>query len=115
MALIGHFSRFTEWSLHLGFLIFPLILAYSMYVLARRYTTHPLLVSLTLMFIPTVYVLSHTLMTDVPQLALWVASVAMFIQGVEARNTKWVSLGAVAATVACFVSYSSFCLIPLLA
>ena len=36
MALIGHFSRFTEWSLHLGFLIFPLILAYSMYVLARR-------------------------------------------------------------------------------
>ncbi len=116
MALIGRFSYgLTEVSLHLGFLIFPLILVYSMYVLARRYTACPLLASLTLLFLPVVYVLSHTVMTDVPQLALWVASVAMFIQGMETRNAIWVSLGGVAATFACFVSYSSLCLIPLLA
>ncbi len=116
MALIGRFSYgLTEVSLHLGFLIFPLILVYSMYVLARRYTACPLLASLTLLFLPVVYVLSHTVMTDVPQLALWVASVAMFIQGMETRNAIWVSLGGVAATFACFVSYSSLSLIPLLA
>ena len=116
IALIGRLGHgLTEVSLHLGFLIFPLILAYSMYVLARRYTAHPLLASLTLMFLPVVYVLSHTLMTDVPQLALWVASVAMFIEGIEAQAAIWVSLGVLAATLACFVSYSSLCLIPLLA
>src|SRR5881296_984045 len=70
MALIGHFSRFTEWSLHLGFLIFPLILAHSLPVLGLRSTKHPLPASLIFVFFPTVSLLSHTLLTDVPQLAL---------------------------------------------
>src|ERR1041385_1412351 len=116
IALIGRFVHgLTELKLHAAFLVFPLILACGMFVLARPYTEHPLLASLTLMFFPSVYVLSHTLMTDVPQLALWVASAATFIHGLEVRKTMWLLIGAFAATLACFVSYSSFCLIPLLA
>jgi hypothetical protein len=116
MALIARFARgLRELNLHLAFLVFPLMLACGMFALARRYTAHPLLASLTLMFLPAVYVLLHTLMTDVPQLALWVTSAAIFIHGIESRNTIWILAGAFAAALACFVSYASLCLIPLLA
>src|SRR5438876_228755 len=78
MALVGRFGGgFREPQLHLAFLVFPLMLACGMFALARRYTSHRLLASLTVLFLPAVYVLSHTLMTDVPQLVLWVISVAL--------------------------------------
>jgi len=105
----------NEVNLHAGFLVFPLILACSMYLLARRYTAHPLLASLSLMFLPAVYVLSHTLMTDIPQLAFAVLAVALFTEYVEGGNRICGWLGAASATIASLISYSSLCLIPLLA
>jgi hypothetical protein len=116
MALINHFvHRFKELDLHLAFLVFPLVLSCAMFVLARRYTKHPFMATLTLMLLPALYVLSHTLMTDVPQLALWVASTAIFMHGTESRNTVLIVAAAFTVALACFVSYASFCLIPLLA
>jgi hypothetical protein len=115
-ALIAHLVHgLREADLHMGFLAFPLILACGMFALARCHTAHPLLASLTLVFLPSVYVLSHTLMTDVPQLALWVSSVAIFTHGIESRSTISVLAAAFTATLACFVSYASICLILLLA
>jgi len=115
MMLVSHLIHgFKEPALHVAFLLFPLVLACAMFALGRRYTGHPLLASLTLMFLPAVFVLSHTLMTDIPQLALWMASIALFIHGTEFRKTGLVAAGAFTAALACFVSYAAFCLIPLL-
>jgi len=107
-------GRLNELNLHASFLVFPVILACSMYLLARRYTAHPLLASLTLMFLPAVYVLSHTLMTDIPQLAFAVLAIALFVECLETENTICGWLAAGSATLASFISYSSLCLIPLL-
>jgi 4-amino-4-deoxy-L-arabinose transferase-like glycosyltransferase len=108
MALIAQLANgFTEISQHLGFLVFPLILSYSMYLLARRFTAHPLLASLNLMFLPVVFVMSHTLMTDIPQMALSVASVGLFCSGVEHRRWRRTSAAAMSATLAAFISYAS--------
>src|SRR5215475_8890904 len=61
MALTAQLVKgFTEVSQHLAFLVFPLILSFSMYWLGRRFTAHPLLASLNLMFLPVVFVMSHT-------------------------------------------------------
>src|SRR5215510_2820437 len=63
MMLISHLTHgFKEPALHVAFLLFPVVLACAMFALARRYTGHALLASLTLMFLPAVFVLSHTLM-----------------------------------------------------
>jgi MFS family permease len=116
MALIGHFAHgLKEPYLHVAFLLFPLAMACAMFAIARRYTEHPFMASFTLTFLPALYVLSHTLMTDVPQLALWVVSIALLLHGTEFRKTGLVTAGALTAALACFVSYASFCLIPLLA
>ena len=106
---------YSEVGLHLGFLVFPIGLACAMYFLARRFTGRPVLATLTLLTLPVVYVSSHTLMTDLPVLALWVASVALFSHGADAGRRSLVWLGAAGAALASFVSYAGLGLIPLLA
>src|SRR5437867_7372096 len=115
LALAAHFGHgFSEVNLHTAFLVFPVILTCSMYLLARGFTRHPVLATLSLMFLPVVFVLSHTLMTDVPHLALWVAAVALFRYGMDSGKKISVAFAALAATLASLVTYSGLCLVPLL-
>jgi 4-amino-4-deoxy-L-arabinose transferase-like glycosyltransferase len=105
---------YSESALHLGFLVFPIVLAISMYHLARRFTGSPVCATLVFLILPVIYVLSHTLMTDVPLLSFWVASVSLFCHGVDKGKKGQLFLGAFAAALASLVSYSGLCLIPLL-
>jgi hypothetical protein len=67
-----------EWVFHLAFLIFPLLAAWGMYDLAARFVRHPLEAAILLVLSPVFLVLSHTLMTDVPLLSLWVVAFSRF-------------------------------------
>ena len=112
LARIG--GGYSEAALHLGFLVFPIVLAISMYYLARRFTGSPVWATLVFLILPVIYVLSHTLMTDIPLLSFWVASVSLFCHGVDKGKKSQIFLGAFAAALASLVSYSGLCLIPLL-
>jgi hypothetical protein len=115
LALYASVGGFSEAHLHLGFLVFPLLLACSMYSISSQVTRHPIPATLTLLALPVVSVMSHTLMTDIPLLALWVASMASFRRGVSAESTPRIWIGASVAAIACLVSYSGLCLAALLA
>jgi hypothetical protein len=111
-ALIGGYS---ERCLHLGFLVFPMILAASMWSISAGLTRHPVLATLTLLALPVVCVLSHTLMADIPLLALWLCSVALFRRGATSGRLAWAWGGAAVGALASLVTLSGLCLIPLLA
>jgi hypothetical protein len=53
-------------------------------------------------------------MTDIPLLALWAGSAALFISGVDSGKRSRVWLAAIGVSLASCVSYSGFCLVPLL-
>jgi 4-amino-4-deoxy-L-arabinose transferase-like glycosyltransferase len=108
------FGGFTELAGHSAFLGFTIMLVASMYSVARKFTHYAGLATLTLLFLPVICVLSHTLMTDIPQLALWLGAVALFCNGVDRDENRHIWFGAAIAAVACFVSYSAFCLVLLL-
>jgi len=112
-AAVG--GRFSEVVLHTGFLLFPAILAAGMYSLACRFTSRPLIATLLVLVTPVVYVMSHTLMADLPFLALWTASVALFVHGVDSGRTRWTTGGTVLAALTSLVSYAGLSLVPLLA
>jgi 4-amino-4-deoxy-L-arabinose transferase-like glycosyltransferase len=114
MALCGAIGGFSELCLHVGFLIFPVILGIATYSLARRFTSHPTIVAVGLLCLPVVYVMSHTLMSDLPLVALWTAAVALFVHGVDSSRIGWIAAGAAVAALATFVSYAGLCLAPLL-
>ena len=115
MALCSHVGGFSERCLHAGFLVFSVLLAVSTYFMAKRFTRHAFLASLTLLTLPVVCVLSHTLMTDIPLLSLWLASMALFSRGVDSGKVVWVWIGTAVGILACLVTYSGLCLILLLA
>ncbi len=114
LALCARIGGFSEVALHAGFLLFPVILGIATYSLASRFSSHPTIAAISLLCLPGVYVMSHTLMTDLPLVALWTASVAMFLHGVDSGRIGWIVAGAVVASLVAFISYAGLCLVPLL-
>jgi hypothetical protein len=105
---------FSEIALHSGFLIFPIVLAISMHRLASQFTAHPVHASLVLLTLPVVSVLSHTLMTDIPLLALWVASTVLVCRGVDTGKKSCLWIGSATAALCSLISYSGLCLVMVL-
>ncbi|MFZ0430528.1 MAG: glycosyltransferase family 39 protein, partial [Acidobacteriota bacterium] len=116
MALAARLGGgFSEVVLHTAFLLFPAILAVATYSLARRFTSSPAIATVALLVSPVVFVMSHTLMTDLPLMALWTASVALFVHGLDSGRMRWAWIGGITAALATFASYAGLCLVPLLA
>ncbi len=113
-ALISLLGGYREVWLHLGFLLFPVLLAWGMYSLSTDLTLHPALATVTLLMLPVVAVLSHTLMTDIPLLALWLTAVVLFRRGLSSGSAVLLWTGALAAALACAVTYSGLCVVVLL-
>ncbi|HYK90503.1 MAG TPA: glycosyltransferase family 39 protein [Acidobacteriota bacterium] len=103
-----------EIPLHSLFLVFHAILGFSMFSLSQRLTRHPLAATALLMLMPSVFIMSHTLMTDLPHLSMWVLAVALFTKGVDEGHAGRVWGGATAAGLASYISPASLCLVPLL-
>ena len=104
----------TEPLLHLGFLIFPLIAAASMYFLARLFTRHAMWAALLLMATPGVMVMSHGLMSDIPGLSLWLASLALYLHGLRHKSLGLMGACAIVITLGVLTSYQVLSVIPLL-
>jgi 4-amino-4-deoxy-L-arabinose transferase-like glycosyltransferase len=85
-ALISLVGGYKEAWLHLGFLLFPVSLAWGMYSLSADLTRHPALATVTLLMLPVIAVSSHTLMTDIPLLALWLTAVVLFRRGLASGS-----------------------------
>lgn len=104
----------SEAGLHLGFAMFPLLAAFSMFFLARRFTDSPLVPALLLVVTPGFMVMSQSVMTDIPALALWLASVASYIYAVDREDGRLLALAAAAVSLAVLTTYQSLSLLPLL-
>ncbi|MHB8175291.1 MAG: ArnT family glycosyltransferase [Thermoleophilia bacterium] len=105
----------SEAGLHLGFVIFPVLAAVSIYFLARRFTGSALIAALLFLLTPGFVVMSQSVMTDVPSLALCLAAVASYIYALDhGGSRRLLAVTAVAASLAVLTTYQSFSLIPLL-
>lgn len=112
-ALTGSSS---EWIFHLAFLIFPLLAVWGFYDLCTFFTKYPGWLAALFACSPAFLVLSHTLMTDVPLLALWLVAVSRFWRirhGKGGRTDAWVLLASV--LTAAFVSLLTLGLLGLMA
>lgn len=104
-----------EAPLHAAYLIFPLTGALAMYWLGRRFTDNPLAASLLLAATPGFVVASHSLMGDLPGLALSLAAVTSYIYGIDLNRGRLLILSAILLVLALMTAYQSLVLLPLLA
>jgi 4-amino-4-deoxy-L-arabinose transferase-like glycosyltransferase len=107
--------RPSEVFLHASYLFFPLLATVGFYFLARRFVKSPLLAGALFLTVPALGVTAHTLMADVPLLALWLAATALFISGVDRNDSRIEALALLPVTAAVFLAYQGLALIPLLA
>src|SRR5262249_44429898 len=87
----------------------------AFYFLAKRFVRRPLLASALLATNPTLIVSAHTLMTDVPFLALWLSGTVLFLKGIDENRNALVHAAVLPITAGCFYAYQVLALIPLLA
>jgi len=104
----------SEITLHGVYLVFPLLATISFYFLAKRFVQRPLLATAIFATVPTLAVMAHTLMTDVPLLALWVCATTLFIYGIDRSSRRLETLAVLPLAGAILLAYQGLALIPLL-
>ena len=103
-----------ETMLHLGFLVFPIIAAFSLFYIAKRLVPNPIFAALIALATPTFIVNSHSIMQDVPLMALFLMALALYIKGVDENKDAFLLLGALAAVLAFLAKYNGLLVLPLM-
>ncbi len=103
-----------EWIYHACDLVYGLLAVVSMYFLSACLVARPLWPSVALACCPLFMVMQHNLMTDLPTLSFWLASIAAFVWAVNSGSRRLYLASSVFQLFAMFVSYHSVALAPLL-
>ncbi len=75
------FGGFNGPGFRMAFSLFPLSAALAFYDLARRFTRTPLIVTLVFAASPAYFVMSSTLMADIPSLSFLLIGFALYLRG----------------------------------
>jgi Dolichyl-phosphate-mannose-protein mannosyltransferase len=105
--LIAVFGEVKEVPFHAAYIVFSLIAVWSMWSLGKRFSPHPVWATLLFCAVPAFVINGNSFEPDVPFLAFWMASIALFVSG----RMGW----AVVAMVLCSLeAYQAVFLVPIL-
>ena len=107
-ALIAVWGDVREVPFHAAYLVWSLAAAWAMWSLALRFSPRPVWATLLFLATPAFVVNGNSLEADLPFLALWMASIALF----TARRTL---LSVLSMALAAMFGYQAILLIPILA
>ena len=117
------FTNLNEPLLRLFYLPFSLLAGFSFFMLAKRFVIRdnskkdsagPLYATLLFVFTPAFMVMSHSLMSDVPMLALFLAALTAYIYGIDRNNPRQIFLASVLFALTVICSYQGVFLFFLL-
>lgn len=112
--LLAIFKDICEPAFHAAYILFSLLAAWSALALAHRFSPHPLLATLLFLAAPAFVVNGNSLESDVPFLAFWLASLALFTAAVDRRSGAWLAASCVATAAAALSAYQALVLVPIL-
>jgi len=99
--------------LHVGFLLPAMLAGLSTYALARRFCKRPLLACAATICAPAFVVSGTSLMLDMWLLALFVGALALWVEGFERGQTRWLIAACGVAGLAMWTKYFGVALVPL--
>jgi len=104
----------SEIPFHAAYILFSLIAAFSALALARRFSPHPLLAALLFCATPAFVINGTSLEADVPFVALWLLSTALYVFAVD-RNSPYLLIGSsISMALTALTAYQSILLVPIL-
>lgn len=113
-ALLALLGTVSEVPYHAAYILFSLIAAWSALSIARRLTSQPLMATVLFLATPAFVINGNSLESDLPFLAFWLASIAVFLMAVDRRSTLLLALSFLPAALAAMAAYQSIILTPVL-
>jgi hypothetical protein len=114
-VLIAALGDVREVPFHLAYTLFSIIAALAMWSLARRFSERPFIATLLFLAVPAFVVNGNSLEADLPFLAFWMASVALFVRAVDGKSAGALAGSAAMAALAGLTAYQAILLTPVLA
>ena len=112
--LLGIFKDVHEIPFHAAYMLFSLIAALSALSLAHRFSPYPLAATLLFLATPTFVVNGNSLEADLPFLAFWLLSIALFVGAVQRRSLQRLIASSIAMALAAMAAYQAVILTPIL-
>jgi Dolichyl-phosphate-mannose-protein mannosyltransferase len=113
--LLAVFGDVREVPFHVAYTLFSVIAALSMWSLARRFCERPFAATLLFLAVPAFVVNGNSFEADIPFLAFWMASVALFVRAVDEESLTALAGSALAGALAGLTAYQAVLLTPVLA
>ena len=115
LAFAGALLGWREWALHLAMLLPAALVGLGTAKLAARLDAPPILAAAAAVLTPAFVVSSTNVMSDTAMLALYVWSVAWWVEGMQTHRQRYFALSALVAALALLTKYFALSLVPLLA
>ncbi len=84
--LLAAVGDVREVPFHAGYTVFSILAALAMWSLARRFCERPLAATLLFLAVPAFVVNGNSFEADLPFLAFWMVSVALFVRAVDSDS-----------------------------
>jgi hypothetical protein len=112
--LLASMGDVREAPFHLAYTLFSIIAALAMWSLARRFCERPFAATLLFIAVPAFVVNGNSFEADLPFLAFWMASVALFVKAVDDDSIAALAGSAIAGALAGLTAYQAILLTPVL-
>jgi len=113
-GLLAMFKNVDEVRYHAAYILFSLIAGLSALALARRFSPYPLAATLLFLVTPAFVVNGNSLESDLPFIALWLLSIALFVTAVDRRSIKLLAASSITMVLAAVTGYQTVILFPIL-
>jgi len=113
-ALLALMGDIHEVGFHAAYVLFSLIAAAAMLMLAERFSRAPLWATLMFLAVPAFVVNGNSFESDLPFLAMWMAAAALFVRAVDKSCAPTLALAALAFGLAALAAYQAVVLVPIL-
>ena len=113
--LLAAVGDVREVPFHLAYILFSVLAALAMWFLARRFCERPFTATLLFVAVPAFVVNGTSFEADLPFLAFWMASVALFVHAVDKGSIAALAGSAAAGALAGLTAYQAVLLTPILA
>ncbi len=112
--LLATFKDVHEIPFHAAYILFSLIAAFSALSLAHRFSPYPLTATLLFLSTPAFVVNGNSLEADLPFLAFWLLSIALFVGAVQRHSLERLIGSTLAMALAALAAYQAMILTPIL-
>jgi 4-amino-4-deoxy-L-arabinose transferase-like glycosyltransferase len=114
IALVAFLLGWSEWALHLAFLLPALAAVWGIFALAKNYCGRPFMAALLALLTPVFLISATAVMSDVTELAFWVWTLVLFEKGLRTESRAAFATSGIMAGLAVLTKYPGLSLVPLL-